>query len=145
MFRTNTKNIEHSNFPVLFGSLVLFFVGISLFHSASNNEIITNLLVTQVIVAAIYTVSKNGKVFVPAIVAGSLFIALRWAEYAAEGYEKVYQSIAICLMAGFMGLVFRNLLAYLLLSKKVNTNLILGVISGYLMLGVVFAFGFSLV
>jgi hypothetical protein len=144
MFRLSAENITHSNFPLLFSSLVVFYVGISLFDNA-NSDIITNLLITQVILAATYTLSKNGKIFIPAIIAGSLFISLRWLEFAVEGNKEVFQSLAILFMVGFMVLVFRNILAYLLLSKEINSNLILGVISGYLMLGVLFSFGFSLV
>ena len=144
MWKFRAEYVKHNNFPVLFISLLFFFIGISLFESA-DTELLTNLLITQVIFAGAYTVSESRKIYFSAIFSGALFLVIRWAEHLFPNNELVFQSLAILLMTAFMIIVLKNMLTYLLASKEVNTNLILGVISGYLLIGVVFTFGFSFV
>lgn len=138
-----SENVNHSNFPILFGSLLIFFVGISSF--GESNDWLVNILIFQVFAACLYTVSKSGKVFKAALVAGIIFMLLRLAESHFPDSENVYISLSILFMVLFMSLILKNILTYLLVTKEVSVNLILGVISGYLLIGVLFSFGFALI
>ena len=134
--------VSHSNFPILFASLLLFFIGISFF--GEGNPVLLNLLIFQVFGAGLYTISKAGKVFKAALVFGVFFVLLRLAEYYFADDENIFLSLSILFMFVFMALILKNILTYLLVTKEVSTNLILGVISGYLLIGVLFSFGFAL-
>lgn len=139
-----SENIKHRNFPILFGSLIIFFVGISFFDS-DKNPFLVNILVFQVFAAGIFTVSQSGKVFKSAAIIGGIFVLLRLASFYLSDEDNIFLILSIFFMVFFMVIILKNILGFLLKTKQVNVNLILGVISGYLLLGVLFSFGFALV
>lgn len=143
MIRLKAEYVNHNNFPILFGSLLIFFIGLSLF-GGKDNTLLVNILIFQVFAAGIYTVSNSGKVYTAALITGVIFVLLRLAEYYFIDEKNIFVSLSTLFMVVFMGLILKNILTYLLVNKEVNTNLILGVISGYLLVGVLFSFGFAL-
>lgn len=135
--------IHHYNFPILFGSILLFFVGISFFET-ENNGWLVNVLIFQVFAAGIYTVSQSNLVFRSALIIGILFVLLRSAQELFPDDKNIYLSLSVLFMVIFMSLIVKIILTYLLITDEVNTNLILGVISGYLLIGILFSFCFTL-
>jgi voltage-gated potassium channel len=135
--------VNHHNFPVLFGSLLLFFVGISFFDT-EDNSLLVELLLFQVFAAGTYTISKSGKIFKSAALIGGIFILLRLAAYYLSDRDNIFMILSIFFMVFFMAIILKNILGYILKTSDVNVNLILGVISGYLLLGVLFSFCFAL-
>lgn len=138
-----SEYVEHGNFPILFVSILIFFIGIAFFENEANGWLV-NLLIFQVFAASIYTVSKSDEVFKTALILGVVFVLLRVAQYYFRDTNNIYLTLSVLFMFIFMGIILKNILGYLLVTDQVNINLILGVISGYLLIGVLFSFGFTL-
>ncbi len=135
------KNIDEARFPILFSSLVLFFIGMNSFVFIEE-QIRVNILITIVLGASIFTVSANKKMYYTAIFAAVLFLFLRNLSETKLSENYVFISLSVLFLFVFMGLIFRAILKYLLECKNINQNVIFGVISGYLMIGILFTFLF---
>jgi len=137
----NHKNIDETRFPVLFGSIVLFLVGISVFES-KDDTILVNILVTIFLGACVFTVSGDRKLRFAAISSGALFLFLRFLSQSIVDNRNLVTSFSVLFLVVFCALIFNVILKYILHSQRITKDVILGVISGYLLIGILFSFIF---
>ena len=140
-FHFDHKNIKEARFPILFASIILFFIGVNTFHFI-DVAFRVNLLTSIILGASVFTVAGDKKIYYTAFITGSLFILLRWLSGFQNTNTNVYLSLSILFLLIFFALLFKAILVYILECKRINSNVILGVISAHLMIGILFTFIF---
>ena len=138
----NHKRIDESRFPILFASLCIFFLLIT-FFKGQNQKLFADLLIALIFGACSFVMSKNRKAYHVIIILGIVILVLRFLDYIIDNNYLAIVSVAI--MTIYVGLVFNSILTYILSSNDVNVNVILGTVSGYLLMGIFFSFVFSLI
>lgn len=135
------ESLESKKFPILFIALLIFFIGIHLF-SNTKDALIVNLMVTLVVGVSAFTISRRDRLYRAILTFGGLFILLRWA---LNVYSLSFMGpLTVLLLAIYFGFIIKGIIHFLLASKKVDTNMILGTVSAYLMIGILFSFSFSI-
>jgi hypothetical protein len=129
--------------------LLLSLVGLWLvapFFGMANIEEVTNaIFITAMAIAACYTMSDQGKSFVIVIVLAGLLMVTMWLGLSAT--KEQWALVA----ASVTGVFFFGLVAYEILvdilskGKRVSMNLIFGATAVYLLIGVCFAYLYSLI
>ena len=135
------EELSPKKFPILFVSIILFLVGAHIFHD-KDDVLYVNALVSMVVIASAYTISKNTKLYKPILLFAGTFIILRWTGSLFD--SDIFGTITLLLMTFYFFYIIKGLIDFLLKSKKVDLNVVLGVFSAYLLIGILFSFVFAL-
>lgn len=134
---TESESLTSNRFPVLFVSLLLFIAGIHIF-SHIDDKLIVNIAISQFILASMYTLSVRDRMYKITISFAVAFIGLRW--FGNISSSSSLSVITILMMTIYFGFLVKGVITFLLTHKTIDTNVILGTITAYMMIGILFSF-----
>ncbi len=132
-------------YAILLSSLLILWMLSPFLEMVHLERVGSTFLITMTLFAASYAMSDQGKSFIAIIALGLVFAVGAWI---AVGMEPPSWAVPASLAAGllFFGVVAYELLVDILSKEaRVDTNLICGAVSVYLMIGVCFSFVFELI
>ncbi|MEE8580713.1 MAG: potassium channel family protein [Myxococcota bacterium] len=139
----NTPKADLGRHAVLLIALLLLLMVLPLFAPSPFGVPRFRLLVTAVLVAGVYSVSRHRRILITAL---SLSLPALVADWVAHftGFAGAVTANLV-LSAAFMGFVAAAILVSVLQQDRVTTDTILGGICVYLLIGMTFVLLFSLV
>jgi hypothetical protein len=109
-----------------------------------QGAIILNVMLTAVLLAALYSVSeKRRQRFVALLLGIPYFIALWFYQLGTDHVAVAVLSPAFGIL--FLGYVTQVLIRHVIRATRVDTQMIYGAIAGYLMLGLIWAMLYTLI
>lgn len=136
-----TESLSPQRFPLLFLALITFMVCTHLFRDAAQ-ALVENLLLSLVVITSAVTLSSQNKLRKLVLVLAAVFIMSRWAgSYYGSETIKV---LSLFLMLLYFTYIVKGVVQFLLKSRVVDSNVILGCVAAYLMIGILISFGFAL-
>lgn len=139
----NESNHQHgaNNFKPLFFALLTLFMVVPFFHGMEDAEEIFTAGFCLVILHSVFSLGLVGrsKHF---IVAGIIVITVCFIDYATSYVALDYASLFIYI--SFLGFAIYKALGFILGTKNVNANIILGAVCVYLLMGIVWGMVYTL-
>jgi hypothetical protein len=124
-------------------ALALLFVSFPFVEEVKGGDIIVSILLSLVLLSAVLAVSHSKGVFLIALLLAAPAIVGRWINH----FRPDLVPPAIFLVSGLVLVAFVvfNLLGFVLRAPSVNTEVLCGSISAYLMLGLIWTMAYWLV
>jgi hypothetical protein len=130
----------NGQYAYLLGSLLLLLALYPFFETAGIGRGLLNVLITAVLIAGVYTVLHDRKLFLIALVLAVPMLVAQWSLHRLAGHGIVLVG-SICGAAFFL---FNSvtILSHILKGAEVTVDTIFGAVSVYLLFGLGFAFAF---
>jgi len=134
----------HNHFFWLLLSLVAFFIVTPLIVNSSADMYIFGLLFSAILLASVYIITHNRWLIVSAIVLATLVFVGLWVNNLLTS-NHVLMSIEYFLMTFYFLMITIIVLQSVFADREVNFNTICGAICGYLLIGLVWSFFYSMI
>jgi hypothetical protein len=135
-------NVRIGRFLFLLISMVLFFALRPFLEEFAAISTVVSIFMTVILITAVYAVSVNKTTYVIAVISVSVLIILRWLGALFELAPLILPlEIGTTLFFIFLLVV---ILSYIFRKKEVTSNVIMGSICAYLILGITWAEIFSM-
>jgi hypothetical protein len=123
--------------------LAALLVSFPFFDTLRANGLIESILLTLVLISAVLAIARGRRTVIIATLLAVPTLAARWINH----YRPDLVSAEIFLIGGILFVVFviANLLRFVLKAPSVNTEVLCASISAYLLLGLLWTFGYWLV
>jgi len=123
--------------------LAALFVSFPFVDTLRANGLIESILLTLVLISAVLAIARGRRTVIIATLLALPTLAARWINH----YRPELVSAEIFLIGGILFAVFviSNLLRFVLKAPSVNTEILCASISAYLLLGLLWTFGYWLV
>jgi voltage-gated potassium channel len=129
------KQIYDNRYLLLFIATVLQ-VFLGAFFPDNNSWILTGMTFSFFMLANINLIRHSRRIVIFMILFAALSIALVWVPDRSELGQKLlpYEKMIVIL---FIGVIIRQIIRQIIISKKVNLNMIFGVITIYILFGLI--------
>ena len=134
-------SLSPQGFPLLFLALITFMV-CSHFVSEGAQSLRDNLLLSLIVLTSAITISSQNKLRKYILVLAVAFLLARWAS-SYSGSEAI-KVLSLLLMVLYFIYIVMGVVQYLLKSSIVDSNVILGCVAAYLLIGILMSFVFAL-
>ena len=134
-------NISVGRFGFLLFSILLMFILRPFLVGYIRLEVLMDIFILVIVVSVIYAVSWHKRVFMIALAIAIPMLALKWSYYffnisailfVADGISVVFTAYATIIV-----------LSYVFTKKEITADVIFAAISGFFMIGLMWAFVFS--
>jgi hypothetical protein len=124
-------------------ALVLLFVSAPFVQMLPDGRPLEAALITLLLIAAVLAVGGRRQALVLALVLAAPVLAARWIHHfrSEDGPYKFY----IAAFVVFIGFVVGHFLRFILRAPRVNSEVLCAAVSGYLLLGLLWASAYALV
>ncbi len=128
-------------FPLLFLALITFMVCTHAFREGTQT-LVENLLLVLIVLSSAITLSSQNRLRRLIFALAAAFIMSRWAgSYYGSEAIKV---LSLVLMVLYFIYIVGGVVQFLLKSRVVDRDVILGCVAGYLLIGILISFIFAL-
>lgn len=142
MHRSAAKSaILDSQFFLLLLVLAFLLVAYPFWNRSLLGLASLDLVLWGVLLASIYAMSRSRRLFWSALALGALALGGDIATYLLPGHRVVLTSCLLDLL--FLGYATLVVVAYVMREERVGVDKIFGAICGYIMIGLVWALGYS--
>ena len=136
-------SVVQSKFTFLLVSLLVLFVIAPLFEGLAIALILLNIFTSVVLVSAVYAVSQKKGLFVLAVILVIPVLAGRWSVYFVDNPFLDFMGMSFGVL--FLAFTATNILAKVFEAKEVTADTISGAICVFLLIGLAWAFLYSVV
>jgi len=116
-------------------ALLLLFITAPFVQEMPNGRFIDGLLITVVLLAAVFAVGGRHRELAAGIILGSPVVLARWLHHLWPA-EAVY-SFFVCSFLVFLGFVVAQFLRFILRSPRVNSEVLCAALSVYLLMALI--------
>jgi hypothetical protein len=137
----NPDSLSPKWFPLLFLALITFMVSANAFKDGTQT-LVENLLLVLLVLSSAITLSSKNKLRRLILALAAAFIVSRWAGnyYGSEAIKL----LSLLLMVLYFTYIVGGVVQFLLKSRVVDRDVILGCVAGYLLIGILISFIFAL-
>ena len=139
--RIPLTNITIGRFGFLLISILLMFILRPFLVGYVSLKILTDIFIYAIIVSAIYAVSEQKRVLMIALVIVIPALGFHWSYYFVK--IAAVRLAADGLIVVFIAYATIGILSYVFRQKKIATDVIFAAISGYFLIGLMWAFIYS--
>jgi len=132
--------IRIGRFLFLFISIILMMGLRPLMAGIIRLTVLTDILFTAILFSGLWAISEKKGIFMMALLIAIPALVLKWVTHFAE--LPFLWTLSRVFVAIFFGITFVSLLAHIRRAKEVTPDLIMGAVSTYLLMGLVWAFIF---
>ena len=105
--------------------------------------VVSDFLLSLIMIAGIYAVSPNRQLLTVAILLATLTIVIIWSNILIPSRELIIMGLSLQII--FFILTITILLSHVLQYKRITADKIYGAICGYLMIGLMWSFGYTMI
>ncbi len=135
------QSLSPKRLPLLFLALITFMVCTHIFRDGAE-ALVENLLLSLVVLSSAATLSGQNKLRKFILALAGVFILSRWV--GSFFNSEVIKVLSLFLMVLYFIYIVLGVVQFLLKSRIVDRNVILGCVAAYLMIGILISFIFAL-
>ncbi len=143
MAKNRLYSIVQSKFTYLLVSMLVLFLIAPLFEGRVIARGLLDIFTSVVLVSAVYAVSQKKGFFVIAVILVLPVLAGRWSGYLMDSSFLGFMGMSFGVL--FLGFTATNIMANVFREEEVTTDTISGAICVYLLIGLAWAFLFSVI
>lgn len=133
--------VQIGRFLFLLISIVLMFVLRPFFGDLVGMSLLMNIFLSVILISGIYAVSQKKGVFIVALVIALLTLVAQWSTYFVKTLS--FPVVGNALGALFLAYTATIILAHLFAEDEITSDVIMGAICVYFLIGLIWAFVFS--
>jgi hypothetical protein len=141
MSRSISDFFSKNRFLILFISFILLFALEPFLDKAVTIDTLIDVLVTVILISAVYAISQKRRTQVIALVLGIPFFVGHWGVHVLDSVPL--KLIGVLSGVLFFGYVSAIIVRHLFTEQKVTPDLVLGSLCGYFLVGFMWAFAYA--
>ena len=143
MAKNHLYSIIQSKFTYLLVSLLVLFLIAPLFEGLAVASALLGIFISAVLVSAVYAVSQNRRLFVIALILALPVLAGRWSVYFIDNPFLGFMGMSFGVL--FLAFTATTILVSVFREKEVAADTISGAICVFLLIGLAWAFLYSVI